>query len=187
MLFRSILAGGLPGGCLAGRADVLVFLEPRPGHPKMRHPGTYNANPLSASAGVACLKEIRTGEPSRLANEAARNLRNDLNAMFDANRLPWVAYGDFSMIRVIQNSTGERPAVAVNDHDGFVPFHGDLNALDGPKDPKLTHAIRQGMLLHGVDFWGTAGMTSMAHSTTDVQQTVRAMEATMGLLKEAGF
>ena len=46
-----ILAGGLPGGCLAGRADVLAYIEPRPGKPKMKHPGTYNANPLSAAAG----------------------------------------------------------------------------------------------------------------------------------------
>ena len=48
-----ILAGGLPGGCLAGRADVLAAIEPRPGKPKMKHPGTFNANPLSAAAGVA--------------------------------------------------------------------------------------------------------------------------------------
>src|SRR5262249_8601107 len=48
-----ILAGGLPGGCLAGRADVLAALEFRPGKPKMKHPGTFNANPLSAAAGVA--------------------------------------------------------------------------------------------------------------------------------------
>src|SRR5262249_55212900 len=33
-----ILAGGLPGGCLAGRADVLAALEFRPGKPKMKHP-----------------------------------------------------------------------------------------------------------------------------------------------------
>ena len=58
-----ILAGGLPGGCVAGRADMLAFIEPRPGKPKMKHPGTYNANPLSASAGVATLKRIATGEP----------------------------------------------------------------------------------------------------------------------------
>ena len=29
----------------------------------MKHPGTYNANPLSAAAGVATLKRIATGEP----------------------------------------------------------------------------------------------------------------------------
>src|SRR5438128_1028804 len=50
-----MLAGGLPGGAGAGRADVLAHIEVRPGKPKMRHPGTYNANPLSAAAGVATL------------------------------------------------------------------------------------------------------------------------------------
>ena len=56
-----ILAGGLPGGCVAGRADVLAHLEFRPGKPKMRHPGTFNANPLSASAGVAALRIVADG------------------------------------------------------------------------------------------------------------------------------
>ena len=177
-----ILAGGLPGGCLAGKAEILNFIEPRPGKPKMRHPGTYNANPLSASAGVACLKQIRTGEPSRLANEAGRNLRSGLNAMFEANRLPWIAYGEFSMVRVIPNYTGERPK-----DDGFIPFGGDLNKLDGPKSAKLSHALRQGMLLNGVDFWGAAGMTSMAHTSADVTQTVRAMERTIARMTEEGI
>src|SRR5205085_10234746 len=58
-----ILAGGLPGGCVAGRADVLAFIEPRAGKPKMKHPGTYNANPLSAAAGIAALKRVASGEP----------------------------------------------------------------------------------------------------------------------------
>ena len=126
------------------------------------------------------MKQIRTGEPSRLANETGRNLRNGLNAMFEANKLPWIAYGEFSMVRVIPNYTGERPG----DNDGFIPFGGDLNALDGQKDATLSHALRQGMLLNGVDFWGTAGMTSAAHTAADVRQTVRAMEETIGLLKD---
>jgi len=182
-----ILAGGLPGGCLAGKAEILNFIEPRPGQPKMRHPGTYNANPLSASAGVACLKQIRTGVPCRLANESGRNLRNEFNAMFEANKLPWIAYGEFSMVRVIPNYTGERPGMAHGDNDGFIPFGGDLNKLDGPKSAKLAHALRQGMLLQGVDFWGTAGMTCMAHSPADVAKTVRAMERTIAWVTEEGI
>src|SRR3954468_9964828 len=74
-----ILAGGLPGGCLAGRAHILAYLEPRPGKPKMKHPGTYNANPLSAAAGVTALKRVATGDPCRKANAAAVRLRNSLN------------------------------------------------------------------------------------------------------------
>src|SRR5207237_4325701 len=58
-----VLAGGLPGGCVAGRADILASLEVRPGKPKMKHPGTFNANPVSAAAGVAALQAVATGRP----------------------------------------------------------------------------------------------------------------------------
>ena len=182
-----ILAGGLPGGCLAGRADILAFIEPRPGKPKMKHPGTYNANPLSASAGVATLKRIATGEPCRRANEAARSLRNKLNALFVAKGWPWVAYGDFSMVRVLSNYHGERPRADAGDNDALIPHGGDVNVLDGPKNAKQVYAMRQGMLLHGVDWWGTAGMTSCEHSPADVEKTVRAMETTIGLMAAEGL
>ena len=181
-----ILAGGLPGGCLAGRADILAFLEPRPGKPKMKHPGTYNANPLSASAGVATLKRIAAGGVNERANEAARTLRNKLNRMFAANNFPWVAYGDFSMVRVIPNFTGERPGDS-GDNDGFIPFGNDVNALDGPKNMRQVYAMRQGMLLNGVDWWGFAGMTSCEHTAADVDKTVAAMEATLGMMTAEGI
>src|SRR5205085_11873831 len=67
-----ILAGGLPGGCVAGRAEVLAGIEFRPGKPKMKHPGTFNANPLSAAAGVATLGIVADGAPCRRATETAR-------------------------------------------------------------------------------------------------------------------
>ena len=58
-----ILAGGLPGGCLAGRADIMDILDFRPGKPKMKHPGTFNANPLSAAAGITTLQDRRRRRP----------------------------------------------------------------------------------------------------------------------------
>ena len=70
--FAKVLAGGLPGGCLAGRADVMQVLAfNNPLGKKMKHPGTYNANPLSAAAGCAALSLVATGEPCRKANETA--------------------------------------------------------------------------------------------------------------------
>ncbi len=171
-----ILAGGLPGGCVAGRADILAYIEPRPGKPKMKHPGTYNANPLSAAAGIAVLKHIATGEPCKKANAAARLLRNELNDLFEARNWPWVTYGDFSMVRVLPNYTGERPKSTSNDNDGFVPFGGDVNALDGPKNMKLVFALRQAMFLNGVDWWGLGGMTSCEHSNGVIIATVKAFE-----------
>lgn len=182
-----ILAGGLPGGCLAGREDILAYIEPRPGKPKMKHPGTYNANPLSAAAGVAALKRVATGEPCRRANAAACRLRNRLNGLFEAHDWPLVAYGDFSMVRVVPGYRGPRPKVDAGESDGLVPFDGDLNRLDGPKNAKQIHAMRQAMLLNGVDFWGFAGMTSCEHADAVIDETVRAVEGSVGLLQVEGL
>ncbi|MCZ2344288.1 MAG: aminotransferase class III-fold pyridoxal phosphate-dependent enzyme [Bacteroidales bacterium] len=182
-----ILAGGLPGGCLAGREEIMSYLEPRPGRVKMKHPGTYNGNPLSAAAGIAVLDRVATGEPTRAANASAQQLRNRLNAMFAANNWPWVAYGDFSMIKVLPNYQGPRPDPNAGVNDGLIPLNGDLNVLDGASSARLTTAVRQGMLLNGVDWWKLAGMTSSAHTAADIAQTVTAMENTVGAILREGI
>jgi glutamate-1-semialdehyde 2,1-aminomutase len=174
-----ILAGGLPGGCVAGRADILDFLAFRPGKLKMKHPGTFNANPLSAAAGVATLELVATGEPGNRANEIARLLRTRLNNLFGERDASWVAYGEFSGFRMLPHYRGPRP-----DRDDFIPYHGALDKLDAPRTPELTHAFRLGMLLHGVDLPGFSGMTTAAHTEADVDRTVAAVAQTLDLLVE---
>jgi glutamate-1-semialdehyde 2,1-aminomutase len=182
-----ILAGGLPGGGLAGRADILAFIEPRPGKPKMKHPGTYNANPLSAAAGVAALKRIATGEPTAKANAAAIRLRNGLNELFESRDWPCVAYGDFSMMRIVPGYRGPRPSTTAGVNDGLIPYDNDLDTLDGSKTGKPLSVMRQAMLLHGVDLWGFAGMTSCEHTDAVIDETIHAVEQSIGLLIDEEF
>jgi glutamate-1-semialdehyde 2,1-aminomutase len=177
-----ILAGGLPGGGVAGRADILAHLEFRPGKPKMKHPGTFNANPLSASAGVAALTLVATGEPCRQANHTGRLLRQRLNALFAERDADWISYGEFSLFRLLPRYRGPRPT-----GDDFIPYNGDLNKLDGMRDVRLIHAVRQGMLLHGVDLFGLGGMTTAAHTEEDVERTVSAIGGMLDLLREEGL
>ncbi|HEY8291095.1 MAG TPA: aminotransferase class III-fold pyridoxal phosphate-dependent enzyme, partial [Thermomicrobiales bacterium] len=59
-----IVAGGLPGGAIAGKAEYFApFLqsddEAWVRHERIPHPGTYNANPLSSAAGIACLEIVK--------------------------------------------------------------------------------------------------------------------------------
>jgi glutamate-1-semialdehyde 2,1-aminomutase len=176
-----ILAGGLPGGCLAGRADILASLEARPSKPRMRHPGTFNGNPLSAAAGVATLRIVADGTPCARANAIARLLRQRLNALFADRDLPWAAYGEFSGFRLLPFYDGSRPT-----SDDFVPYGAAIDKLDTPRPAPLVRAFRQGMLLHGVDLPGLAGMTTAAHSEADVEATVTAVAATLTLLAEEG-
>jgi glutamate-1-semialdehyde 2,1-aminomutase len=172
-----ILAGGLPGGCVAGRADVLEYLEFRPDKPKMRHPGTFNANPLSAAAGIATLQRLSDGEPHRHANAAAKEIRRRLNELFAERDEKWVAYGEFSGFRVLPDYDGPRPT-----GDDFIPYDGAIDKLDAGVNSRLVHAFRQGMLLHGVDVFGLSGMTTAAHTKEDVDKTIAAVAGTLDLL-----
>jgi glutamate-1-semialdehyde 2,1-aminomutase len=177
-----VLAGGLPGGCVGGRADVMAALEFRPGQPKMKHPGTFNANPLSAVAGIAALQLVSGGEPCRRASAMALDLRRQLNALFSERGDNWITYGEFSFFKLLPGYEGPRP-----DNDDFVPYAGAVDRLDAPKDPRLVRAFRQGMLLHGVDLPGLAGMTMAAHTEGDVERTVTAVAGTLELLREEGL
>jgi glutamate-1-semialdehyde 2,1-aminomutase len=177
-----VLAGGLPGGCVAGRADILGHIEFRPNKPKMKHPGTFNANPLSAAAGCATLRIVADGEPCRKASAVGQALRTRLNRMFAEKGLNWVAYGEFSGVKLLPNYDGPRPT-----SDDFIPYGGDFQKLDGPKDRKLHHAFRCGLLLHGVDAPGLSLWTCAAHSDADIEKTVAAIGATVGLMKQEGL
>mgnify|MGYP003703827137 CR=1 FL=1 len=56
-----ILAGGLPGGAVAGRADIVGMIEHRDGDwnasRRVAHPGTFNANP--APSVITRLSDLR--------------------------------------------------------------------------------------------------------------------------------
>ena len=172
-----ILAGGLPGGCVTGRSDLFASMEKRPGKPKMNHPGTFNANPLSAAAGITTLKRVATGEPCTKANHTATLLRKKLNDLFADRDWPWVAYGDFSLVHLLPDYRGPRPT-----GDDFLPQPGTVDHLDAPKDPKFRSAFRQAMLLNGVDLPGTGMFLTAEHTEADVDKTVAAVEAAVEMV-----
>ncbi|HET6324566.1 MAG TPA: aminotransferase class III-fold pyridoxal phosphate-dependent enzyme [Planctomycetaceae bacterium] len=181
--FAKVLAGGLPGGCLAGRADIMEVLafNNRFGQ-KMKHPGTYNGNPLSAAAGCAALSIVATGEPCRAANESARMLRRSLNELFERKGVNWVSYGRYSAVKILPEYEGPRPH-----DDDFVPYGNDYRKLDRKLDPTLSHAIRCALLLGGVDWMGWSGSTSAAHSSNDLERTVGAFSHAIDLLRGDGL
>jgi glutamate-1-semialdehyde 2,1-aminomutase len=167
-----ILAGGLPGGGVAGRLDLLAAMEKRPGKPSMNHPGTFNANPLSAAAGITTLKRVATKKPCQIANRMASLIRKQLNAAFVERDLPWVAYGDFSLVHLLPNYRGPKST-----SDDFIPLDGTVQQLDASKDPKFRSLFRQAMLLNGVDLPGTGMFLTAEHTQADVDKTVEAVVA----------
>ena len=175
-----IVAGGLPGGALVGRKEILklISMEAEEEGMKMHHPGTFNANPLSASAGIAMLKIVKTGKPNAQANRIAQILRESLNKVFDNYGLDWAIYGEFSAIRFLIGH-GEKDLRAVD----FNPYEWDYKKLKGGNDEQLLTHLRCGLLLNGIDLATNGGMTTAAHTEKDITQTVRAFEKTIEWMK----
>lgn len=178
-----ILAGGLPGGALAGRADLLdaIAFNNRYGR-KIPHPGTYNGNPLSAAAGIAMLEQVATGKPTSHANRMATLLRTELNRLFREKRANWVAYGEFSMVHILPEYDGP-PSTG----DDFIPYSNDYLKLDAGRSSAFKHAYRAALLLHGVDWFGWGGLTSSAHTEDDIHATVQSFSAALDLLRADGY
>ncbi|MEO8458569.1 MAG: aminotransferase class III-fold pyridoxal phosphate-dependent enzyme, partial [Chloroflexota bacterium] len=91
-----ILAGGMPGGAVAGKTDIISMLEFRDSRwnaKRVQHPGTFNANPVSAAAGVAMLKMVATGEHHAHADDLNQRLIPALNDVLDLAGIPGAAYG----------------------------------------------------------------------------------------------
>src|SRR5439155_1563049 len=96
-----ILCGGLPGGACAGRADVMGYLSTKSDpaenrRAKIAHAGTFNANPLSAAAGVAMLSTVADGQAIRFANQQAAKLRHGMNETLAREKVAWKIYGEHS-------------------------------------------------------------------------------------------
>ncbi|GAB4115931.1 MAG: aminotransferase class III-fold pyridoxal phosphate-dependent enzyme [Roseiflexaceae bacterium] len=177
--FAKILAGGLPGGAVGGRLDVMRPLDFASGAQKIRHNGTFNANPLSAVAGVATLERIRTGEPNRHALAIAEQLIAGLNRLFRSRKLDgWAAYGNGSVFHLV---VGVQPAFPA----GELPADLSGTELKRGGDAQLLGLLRMALINHGVDLMrGRSGFTSIAHTQSDVLTTIAAFERALDDIAE---
>jgi len=169
-----ILAGGMPGGAVAGRADLLEHLARPGGDPRrVAHPGTHNAHPLSAAAGIVTLRRCRSGEPQAHAARLAADLRGGLTSVLAQAGVPGRAYGESSTFHLLMGDFGE-------------PEQADLASLKAAgMSPGLSAELHNGMLLEGVQLFHGSGFVSAAHSEADVERTVAAFAATLARLPTA--
>lgn len=174
-----IVAGGLPGGALVGRADLLDLLAHNEDGPRgrIRQQGTFNANPLSAAAGIAMLRAVATGEPGAIAAAHGTMLIQMLNELFASYRLRgWTAFGDGSIFHLfVDPATDLIP--------GEIPRNLPLATLKRGGDPRILRRLRMALHLNGVDLMrGRSGFVSAVHSEEDIRATVAAVAAAIELV-----
>lgn len=69
-LFGKLIGGGFPIGAVGGRRELLAMLAPRDG--RLFHTGTFNANPVSMTAGRVALDNLGAAEIARIDTLCAR-------------------------------------------------------------------------------------------------------------------
>ena len=82
-----LIGGGFPLGVFGGRSDIMAMFDPSRGRPRIPHPGSYNANPVSLVAGATTL-ELLTNEVVQLLNHKGEYLRRQIRETFEDFGLP---------------------------------------------------------------------------------------------------
>ena len=185
-VLAKIVAGGLPGGAVAGRADIMDRLDAAAakaaGYEKVGHQGTFNANPLSAAAAVATLSIVETEDVCAKAERTAADIRDGLSQILVEEQVPWGVFGEASAFLLFQN-----PGKLDIDPAAFDPIKLGFAALKGARNPNLAYRLRVAMLANGVDFMGApGGLVSATHGPGEVDQTLTAFRTAVRWLKAEG-
>ncbi|MDP9237962.1 MAG: aminotransferase class III-fold pyridoxal phosphate-dependent enzyme [Chloroflexota bacterium] len=176
-----IIAGGLPGACVAGRADLVEQIASSAGESeRIAHPGTFNANPLSAAAGVACLELIGDGKHQERAAATAATLARAMNAVLREESVAGAVYGVSSMLHVALAMEQPPP-------DGYSWGWHALPSTPPRVPPAAFKAFRLGMLNEGIDLMdGDGMMVSSVHDADDVARTVAGFRAVVREMRVEG-
>jgi glutamate-1-semialdehyde 2,1-aminomutase len=159
--FGKVIGGGLPVGAFGGRAEIMDYLAPLG---PVYQAGTLSGNPIAMAAGLANLEELNEMAESKNAYMLLEQLGEQLAAgMKDAAKSAGVP--------MQFNSCGSMFC-------GYFrsgPVHNVADALksDREKFKRFFH----GMLDAGIYFAPSqfeAGFISTAHTSADIEKTVRA-------------
>ena len=182
-----IVAGGMPGGAVAGKAEIMdmIAFKDEPGwNGKRRVPqaGTYNANPLAAAAGYACLSKISDSSIHDHCDHLATNLRSGLNQVLNKHGAQGFAWGESSVFHIaLDQSCSNRP-----DGDLHTPEGVDSEFLKASGGTALAQQLEVGMLLEGVHLFHAGGFFSTAHMDQDVDATIAAFDRVIARMISEG-
>ena len=173
-----VVAGGMPGGAVGGRADILGAISAPDMADRIPHPGTYNGNPASAAAGIAALQIIADEPINEMADARASRLKQGLRGALTRQEVTGHVHGIASIVHVALGPECDCP--------------GEICTLPHAKLAEATASEKAGMiklamLNEGVDMMGGIGfMLSAAHTEGDVDRTTEAFERSLVALRDDG-
>ena len=185
-VLAKIVAGGLPGAAVAGRADVLDQLDVKAaaasGREKIAHQGTFNANPVSAAAAVTALSLIEKEDVCGRAERTAEEIRTGMRKVLAEEGIPWGVYGEASAFHIFPNAK-KLPVEPMAFDPGKLGFDG----LKGARNAEKVYRLRIALLANGIDIMGSpGGLVSAVHGAKEVARTLEGFRSAVKWLKAEG-
>lgn len=177
-----IVTGGLPGGAVVGRAEIMKLFDftgeaQHDRYGRVSHLGTFNANPLSTASGIASLELVADGTAQAQADRIAEALRQGMNQILHEERAAGYAYGDSSVFHVYMEAYPGRGATS-----GAELHTTDATTLKSIPGSVIT-AFQRNLNIRGVDLMSyNGGVTSAAHTDEDVRLTLKAFRETIQVM-----
>ncbi len=181
-----IVAGGMPGGAVSGRADVMEVVafsdDPAKQAKKVPQMGTYNANPLAAAAGAVAVEKCADPEVQNTCDDLAARLRAGMNEIIVRHDAPGFVWGESSVYHIAFGARASNLTA------------GDLGKPEGVSPEFLKKSggtpvgmkTEIGMLLEGVHIFHSGGLTCVRHTPEDIATTLEAFEKVVTRLKGEG-
>ena len=174
-----IVTGGLPGGAVVGRADIMSLFDftgeaQHDRYGRVSHQGTFNANPLSTASGIASLQIAADGSAQAHCDRMAELLRQGMNEILEEEGGAAYAYGDSSVFHVYMEAY---PGRGVKTRDELRTLDATvLKSIPG----NVIAAFQRNLNIRGIDLLSyNGGVTSAAHTEDDIRQTLDAFRGTI--------
>jgi len=187
--YAKAVCGGVPGGAVAGKAEIMGDMAFRPDDPeynrkkRVRHQGTFSANPLTAAVGVAALEILKDGRMQDQAAQIADRLRTGVNNALREAGAAGCLYGTRSALRLIAGDDLPK----ISDPIEFTTTVDAQRLLENVKQP-LLKALQCAQLLEGLDLLGcTHGWTSGVMTEADVTEAVLRWERALHRVMAEGY
>ncbi len=155
-VFGKILGGGFPIGAFCGRREIMERIDTlayeRPHY--SFHGGTFAANPISMTAGLATLKILADGQLINELNNVGGKIREKLREIFEADGVDVQVTGAGSLFNThfTKEEVKDARAASKADRKKQVDYH--LNLIANGVFVLPTHT----------------GALSTAHSETDIKK-----------------
>ena len=163
--FGKIIGGGLPVGAFGGRAEIMDQLAPLG---PVYQAGTLSGNPLAMAAGLAALDALQSSDAWNRLEAVGSELEQGMVAVAKATQIPMQFQRIGSMFC------------------GYFTEEPVWNLADAMRSDRTRFArFFHGMLDRGVYLAPSqfeAGFISTAHTSAEIEATIRAAEAVLRTL-----